>query len=110
MSGFFDSIMVRKSIEELDEIQQEIYDEMFQLSFFNNNQKKKHLDKMKLFLEKQKVFMFRMSLSDDPEAIEMKNKILESAQIFGLKPGDNLNNFFNKMEESLNKLEKTLDN
>jgi Cu/Ag efflux protein CusF len=48
-------------------------------------------------------------LSDDPEAIEMKNRILDSAKMFGLKPGDNLNVFFDKMEESIQNLEKTLD-
>jgi len=64
---------------------------------------------MKNFLEKQKVFIFRLSLSNDPEAIEMKNRILDSALLFGLEPGDNINTFFAKMEESIENLEKTLD-
>lgn len=109
MSRFFDSEQVRESLLELEELQQSIFDELFSLPFFDSKQKKEHLDKMKLFLEKQKNFVFRLSLSDDPEAIEMKNRILDSAKIFGLKPGDNLNAFFEKLEESIQNLEETLD-
>jgi hypothetical protein len=39
----------------------------------------------------------------------MRNRILDSALLFGLEPGDDINTFFAKMEESIEKLEKTLD-
>ena len=94
---------------ELEELQQNIFDELFSLPFASGNQKKEHLDKMKQFLEKQKNFVFRLSLSDDPEAVEMKERIMDSAKMFGLKDGDNLNIFFEKMEESIQGLEKLLD-
>jgi hypothetical protein len=109
MSRFFDSEQVRESLTELEELQHSIFDELLSLPFFNSKQKKEHLDKMKLFLEKQKNFVFRLSLSDDPEAIEMKKRILDSAEMFGLKPGNNLNDFFEKLEESIQNLEETLD-
>ena len=109
MTRFFDSEMVRESLLEMEELQQEIFSEMFQLPFFNNNEKKKHLEKMKSFLEKQKLFIFRLSLSDDPEAVDMKEKILESARIFGLKEGQGIDVFFDMMQSSINDLEKTLD-
>ena len=64
---------------------------------------------LKQFVEKQKVFIFRLSLSDDPEAIELRQKILDSAKMFGLQKEDNINTFFEKMEESLKKLEQSLD-
>ena len=109
MSRFFDSEQVRESLFELEELQQNIFDELFSLPFSSGNQKKEHLHKMKQFLEKQKNFVFRLSLSDDPEAVEMKERIMDSAKMFGLKDGDNLNIFFEKMEESIQGLEKLLD-
>ena len=109
MSGFFDSKQVRESLTELEELQGNIFNDLLSLPFFDLEQKKEHLDKMKLFLEKQKNFVFRLSLSDDPEAIEMKNRIIESAQMFGMKKTDSLNVFFEKMEESIQNLEKILD-
>ena len=37
MSGFFDSDMVRKSIMELDEIQQKLFEQVLNLSFYIHN-------------------------------------------------------------------------
>ena len=109
MSRFFDSEQVRESLFELDELQHKLFNELLELPFSDSDKKRKNLETMKQFLEKQKVFIFRMSLSDDPDAIEMKNRILDSAKIFGLEPGDNINTFFMKMEETIEKLENTLD-
>jgi len=109
MSRFFDSEQVRESLFELDELQHKLFNELLELPFSGSDKKREHLETMKQFLEKQKVFIFRMSLSDDPEAIEMKNRILDSAKMFGLESGDNINTFFAKMEESIENLEKTLD-
>ena len=109
MSRFFDSEQVRESLKELDELQEKLFTQIMKIPFSDTDGKREHLETMKEFLEKQKVFIFRMSLSDDPEAIEMKERILDSAKMFGLKPGDSINTFFNRMEESIEKLEKTLD-
>jgi hypothetical protein len=109
MSRFFDSEQVRESLFELDELQHKLFNELMEIPFSDSDKKREHLETMKQFLEKQKVFIFRMSLSDDPDAIEMKNRILDSAVMFGLEPGDNINTFFTRMEESIEKLENTLD-
>lgn len=109
MTKFFDSEMVRESIQELDEIQQELFSSIMDIPFANDNGKKEHLDLMRQFLEKQKLFIFRMSLSDDPEAVEMKEKILESARLFGLEEGGGVDEFFKLMESQIDYLEKTLD-
>ena len=50
MSRFFDSEMVRKSIMELDELQQKLFEQVMNLSFYDNKGKKEHLDLMKEFL------------------------------------------------------------
>jgi hypothetical protein len=109
MSRFFDSEMVRESIIELDAIQQKLFEQVLNLSFYDKNGKKEHLDLMKKFLEKQKLFIFRLSLSDDPEAIEMKNRILDSAQLFGLGKNGTVDEFFKILESQIEYLEKTLD-
>ncbi len=110
MSRFFDSEQVRESLFELDELQYKLFNELLEIPFADIDKKREYLETMKQFLEKQKVFIFRMSLSDDPDAIEMWNKIINSALLFGLELGDDINTFFAKMEESIEKLEKTLDN
>ena len=109
MSRFFDSEVVRESLIELDNLQEKIFFELFQIPFFSKEQKKDHLETMKKFLEKQKLFIFRLSLSDDPEAIEMKEKILESAEFLGMKKTDSLNDFFNTLERTIRELEQSID-
>jgi|LakMenEpi03Aug12_release.lakeMendotaPanAssembly.Ray.scaffolds.fasta_scaffold03301_21 hypothetical protein len=109
MSRFFDSEMVRKSIIELDAIQQKLFKQVLNLSFYDNDGKKEHLDLMKKFLEKQKLFIFRLSLSEDPEAVELKERILDSARLFGLGKDGTVEEFFKLLESQIEYLEKTLD-
>jgi hypothetical protein len=109
MSGFFDSEMVRESVMELEKLQSKLIDQVINLSLFDKEGKKDHLELMKLFLEKQKIFIFRLSLSDDPEAISMKERIIDSAKMFGLKEGGSVDDFFKMMESQIEYLEKTLD-
>lgn len=109
MSRFFDSEEVRKSIDELDFLQDRIFKDLLMIPFFDDEQKKEHLETMKMFLEKQKLFVFRMSLSDDPEAIELMERILESAKMFGMKENSTLQEFFGELEKSIILLEDSLD-
>lgn len=109
MSDFFKSEIVRETMEELADMQQELTQQIFQLPFLDSEAKRKHLTLMQEFLEKQKILFFRMSLSNDPEAQETKNQILESAKSLGLKEGQGMEEFFNLLEETLLRLEKTLD-
>ena len=109
MSGFFDSQQVRESLFELDDLQEKLFKQLFELPYSTKEKKREHLNTMREFLEKQKLFVFRMSLSDDPEAVKMKQKIIESAEFLGFNPGDSLPSFFEKLGESIDKLEKTLD-
>ena len=109
MSGFFQSEIVREAIKEMEELQQQIIQDTFRAPIMSKEEKKDHVELMRTFLEKQKNLYFRLSLSDDPEAVEMKEKIVESAKLFGLKENESIDVFFDKMENSLNRLEKTLD-
>jgi len=109
VSSFFESELVKESLLELDDLQNQLFIDIMNLPFLDKEGKKEHLDRMKEFLEKQKLFIFRLSLSDDPEAIEMKEKIMESAKMFGLKEGQSINDFFNIMENSIENLENSLD-
>jgi hypothetical protein len=109
MSGFFDSEEVRKSVLELDEIQDKIFKQLLVIPFADNSKKQEHLDLMKDFLEKQKNFIFRLSLSDDPEAVELKERILDSAKLLGMDEGSTVNEFFDILESQINELEKSLD-
>jgi hypothetical protein len=109
VSSFFDSEVVRESLFELDDLQNQLFIDIMNIPFLDKEGKREHLDRMREFLEKQKLFIFRLSLSDDPEAVEMKEKIMDSARMFGLKENQNINDFFNLMETSIKNIEDSLD-
>lgn len=108
MSGFFQSEIVRESIKEMEELQQKIIEDTFKAPLMNKEEKKEHVDLMRTFLEKQKNLYFRLSLSDDPEALEMKERIQDAAKILGFN-GNNINELFSEMENSLERLDKIAD-
>lgn len=109
MSKFFNSELVRNDMKELEKLQKKLYQEMMYVPFYNKEQKREHLILMKEFLEKQKLFIFRLSLSDDPEAIEMKENMLDSVEFLGFDKKKGFDSFFKMMERTINGLEKTLD-
>lgn len=110
MSDFFKSEIVRETMDELASIQQELVGQVLQLPFLDKEGKMNHLNLMKKFLEKQKILFFRMSLSDDPEAQKTKDQILKSAKSLGLMEGQGIEDFFKLLQNTLDRLEETLDN
>lgn len=108
MSGFFQSEIVRESIKEMEELQQQIIKDTFKAPIMSKEEKKEHVELMRTFLEKQKNLYFRLSLSDDPEALEMKERIEEAAKFLGFD-GNNVNQLFSEMETTLTRLDKIAD-
>lgn len=109
MSEFFNSDIVKQTMEELSDMQNELFRQTMFLEVLTKEQRKNHINLMKEFLEKQKLLFVRMSLSDDPEAVETKERIIESAKLFGLIEGQGMDEFFNTLNKTIESLEKTLD-
>jgi hypothetical protein len=108
VSGFFQSEIVREAIKEMEELQQQIIKDTFKAPIMSKEEKKEHVELMRTFLEKQKNLYFRLSLSDDPEALEMKERIQEAAKFLGFD-GNNVNQLFAEMETTLERLDKIAD-
>lgn len=108
MSGFFQSEIVREAIKEMEELQQQIIQDTFRAPVMSREEKKEHVELMRTFLEKQKNLYFRLSLSDDPEALEMKERIQDAAKFLGFD-GNNVNELFAEMENTLSRLDKIAD-
>ena len=98
---FFDSDLVRAELAEISDLQENVYKNVVNFYRMDKQQKVKHVDLLQKLLEKQRVLYTRMSLSDDPEAQEIKNKILESAKSMGLDEGVDISFMFGNMEKAL---------
>ena len=77
MSDFFESEIVREELQEINELQEEIYGKMMNLSQLSTSEdRKEHVEKLTTLLEKQRLMYTRLSLSDDPvwESVSLKIK------------------------------------
>ena len=111
MSEFFRAPAVRAAMAEIQELQEDIMTGIAVRGMRNPTTEEGHLyiAKMRQLLEKQKNFMFRLSLEkEDSDALEMKKQIVESAKFLGLKDGQNINAFFDTLSATLDKLENNI--
>ena len=107
--SFFDSEVVRAEMAEISELQEDVYKNVFKFPSMNKEKKVQHVEMLEKLLEKQKVLYTRLSLSDDPEAKLMKDKIIESATMMGLPSGTDLSVIFNNMSKMLDVMKQQID-
>lgn len=107
--SFFNSEVVRAEMAEISELQEQIYGNVFEFARMNNADKLNHVNLLQKLLQKQQVLYTRLSLSDDPEAKEMKKKIMESAVLMGLPEKTDMNVIFNNMDRLIDVMKKQID-
>jgi hypothetical protein len=107
--SFFDSEVVRAEMVEISELQEEVYGSVFKFPSMTKEDKLRHVELMERLLDKQKVLYTRMSLSDDPEAQEMKERIMHSAIMMGMPPGTDMTIILNNMSRMLEAMKEQID-
>ena len=107
--SFFSSEVVRAEMTEIAELQERIYANVFTFPSMSKEEKLEHVEILETLLEKQKVLYTRMSLSDDPEAREMKERIINSAIMMGMPPGTDMSIILNNMSKMLEVMKEQID-
>lgn len=107
--SFFDSEVVRAEMTEISELQEEIYKNVFNFFRMSNEDRIKHVNLLQKLLQKQQILYTRLSLSDDPEAKEMKERVMESAVLMGLPKGTDINIIFKNMESLIELMKERID-
>lgn len=107
--SFFDSEVVRAEMAEISELQEQIYGSVFKFPAMSKEDKIKHVDLLEKLLSKQQILYTRLSLSDDLEAQEMKQRIADSAQLMGLPAGVDMNIIFGNMTKMLEAMREQID-
>jgi hypothetical protein len=107
--SFFNSEVVRAEMAEIGELQEEVYQNVFKFPSMSREDKLKHVALLERLLDKQKVLYTRLSLSDDPQAKEMKERISDSATMMGLPPGVDMTVILNNMSKMLEAMKEQID-
>ena len=107
--SFFESDLVRAEMTEIQELQDEVYGNVFKFPSMSKQEQKFHVALLEKLLNKQKILYTRLSLSDDPEAKMMKSRIIESATMMGLPPNVDISVIFSNMGKMLDAMKKQID-
>tara|TARA_R100000808_G_scaffold12034_1_gene30369 strand:+ start:63 stop:404 length:342 start_codon:yes stop_codon:yes gene_type:complete len=107
--SFFDSEVVRAEMAEIHELQEEVYTNVFKFPTMSKDDQLYHVAILEKLLNKQRVLFTRVSLSDDPEAKEMKKNILEGARQMGLPTNVDMNILFANMNNMVSMMKKQID-
>ena len=109
MSDFFDSDIVREELQEINQLQMSIYRNAMKFGTFSREDKVEHIEKLTELLERQRVMYTRISLSDDKEAIALKNHLQKSVELMGFPEGTDMLLLFSGMSNTIENMKSQLD-
>lgn len=109
MSNFFNSELVQKELKEINELSETLYESLFSFITMPREEKIEHINKMTELLEKQQIMYMRISLSDDPEAIEIRENLKKSVVIMGFAQDTDMSILFGNMKQTIESLKNYLD-
>jgi len=109
MSDFFDSEIIQDELKEINELQERIYGSLFNFGSMSREDRIDHVEILSDLLEKQRVMYTRLSLSDDPKAVEMKENLRKSVAMMGFPPETDMIMLFNSMNATIEALKKHID-
>ena len=109
MSEFFDSEFVQESLTDINRLQEQIYSNAFNFSTLSREEQLNHVEMLEELLEKQRLMYTRLSLSNDPEAIKLKDRLKESVAMMGFPSDTDVTTLFCSMSETIQKLRDKVD-
>ena len=109
MSAFFESEIIKEELGVINKLQEEVYGKLIHFHMMTHDEQLDHISKLSELLDKQRVMYARLSLSDDPEAQEMKKRIVESASMMGLPSSIDMTSLSDNMSQAVEMMRKQID-
>ena len=109
MGKFFESEIVKEQLEAISKLQQEIYGNTMSFPTMPRADQLEHVDKLTELLEKQEIMYARLSLSDDPEAIELLTTMKSSFYMMVFTANMSMKNLFNEAKKTIETLRVSID-
>ena len=107
--SFFQSPVVRAEMAEISELQEEVYSNIFKFPSMKKEDQLYHVEILTRLIEKQQILYARLSLSDDPDALKMKENIIESASMMGIPNSVDMSKVFDQMSTMVETLKIQID-
>jgi len=104
MSNFFESDIIIEELNEIKKLQDDVYEDILEFSTKSVKEKIDKLKKMEELIEKQNIMYMRLSLSNDPRAIQLKEYIQQSFSFFGYSSNTEMNSLFKSLKHTIHSL------
>ncbi len=108
--SFLQSAQVRSALVQIHELQEKIVSNAITFRDLSVEEQYEHIEDLEELLEKQCNMYTRLSLSDDPEAKEMKQDIEDSMGLLGLQQKVDPGELFKMMHDTIVNLRKFVEN
>ena len=101
MNNFFESEVVQKELQSM----QDLYLEINKMGLMLNAvEKRAQLDKMMRLIDLQQTMFMRVTLSDDPQAKQLVSQVRNAAQMVGMSPNDITPQFYDSLRDNVQKM------
>jgi hypothetical protein len=107
--SFFQSELVRGDIQEMVELQQFCFRSAMNFVLLDNERRLEYFDALEKLVEKQKVFYYRIKLSDDPEAKSVCETMKQGVIMLGATPGTPIEKMFDELLDRIHVMRSKLE-
>ena len=107
--SFFKSELVRGDIQEMMEMQQFCFRSAMNFVLLDDERKLQYFDVLESLIEKQKLFYFRIKLSDDPEAVSVLETMKQGVVMLGATPETPIEHMFDELKEKVQHMRQQIE-
>ena len=109
MSAFFESEIIKEELGVINKLQEEVYGKLIHFHMMTHDEQLDHISKLSELLDKQRVMYTRLSLSDDPDAVIMKESLNKTVTMMGYPEGTDIAVLFQNMHATIEALKEFLE-
>ena len=109
MSAFFDSEIIKEELGEINKLQEDVYGKLIHFHGMTYDEQIDHVEKLTDLLDKQRIMYTRLSLSDDPDAVVMKESLNKTVTMMGYPEGTDIAVLFKNMHATIDALKEFLE-
>ena len=109
MSAFFDSEIIKEELGEINKLQEDVYGKLIHFHGMTYDEQLDHVEKLTDLLDIQRILYTRLSLSDDPDAVVMKESLNKTVTMMGYPEGTDISILFQNMHATIDALKDFLE-
>jgi hypothetical protein len=106
---FFQSELVRGDIQEMTDLQQFCFRSAMNFTILNHERKLEYFEALLKLIEKQKIFYYRIKLSEDPEAKSVLETMKQGIVMLGATPGTTIEQMFDELLDRVRFMQDKLE-